>query len=62
MRRIKYDPMKTEHSELDKENIRFMAKFLAIERERRRARDSTHDGIDYEGAILRRQEWEMMND
>jgi hypothetical protein len=54
--------MKTEHSELDKENIRFMAKFLAIEKERKRARDSTHDGIDYEGAILRRQECEMMND
>jgi hypothetical protein len=54
--------MKTEHSELDKENIRFMARFLAIERERKRARDSTHDGIDYEAAILSRQEWEMMND
>jgi hypothetical protein len=54
--------MKTEHSEVDKENIRFMARFLAIERERKRSRDSTHDGIDYEGAILRRQEWDMMED
>jgi hypothetical protein len=54
--------MKTEHSQLDLENIRFMAKFLAIERERKRAQDTTHDGIDYEGAILRRQEWEMMDD
>ena len=54
--------MKTEHSELDRENIRFMAKFLAIEQERKRSRDTTHDGIDYEAAILGSQEWELIND